>query len=167
MGMAAETLTLDFASSLRSGVSAMRVAADTVKGNSAKNVMVCAADMRLGYLNGEMEMSLGDGAAAVILGDTKVIAEIEGSYAFYDELIDIWRSDKDSVVRFWEDRFIREEGYGRVVPIAVSAALKKYNLTPKDFSKAIFDAPDARQLGAMAKTLGFDLKTQVQAHYTQ
>ena len=157
-----ETNTVDFANSLRGGMSAMRIAADVVRGGSAKNIMVCASDMRLGHVNGEMEMAFGDGAAAVIVGDSKVIAEIEGYYTLYDDLIDTWRSDKDVFVRSWEDRFIREEGYGRVVPKAVSASLKQYNLTPKDFSKAIFDAPDSRQLGTVAKTLGFDIKNQVQ-----
>lgn len=153
----------DFAGSLRSGTNAMRAAIDAIKADSARNVLVCAADMRLGHPNGEMEMSLGDGAAAVIIGDTRVIATIEGSHTLYDEFIGVWRSDKDIFVRFWEDRFIREKGYGRVVAEAVTTALSKYNLTSKDFSKAIFDAPDSRQLSMVTKALGFDLKTQVQA----
>lgn len=157
-----EAVTADFSGSLRAGANAMRAAIDAVKGDSAENVLVCVADMRLGYPNGEMEMSFGDGAAAVTIGDTGVIATIEGSYTLYNELVDVWRSDKDVFVRSWEDRFIREKGYGRVVAEAVSTTLSKYGLTPKDFSKAVFDAPDSRQLGMVAKTLGFDSKTQVQ-----
>lgn len=152
----------DFSGSLRSGANAMRAAIDAIKAGSARNVLVCAADMRLGHPNGEMETSLGDGAAAVIIGDTGVIATIEGSHTLYDEFIDVWRSDKDVFVRFWEDRFIRDKGYGRVVAEAVTTALSKYNLTAKDFSKVVFNAPDSRQLSTVAKTLGFDSKTQVQ-----
>lgn len=157
-----EIFTIDFGSSLRGGTSAMRAAMDAINGGSAKSVLVCAADTRLGFPNGENEMSFGDGGVALLIGDTRVAAIIEGSYTLTNELIDVWRSDKDAFVHSWEDRFIREEGYGRVVPEAVSAALKKYNLTSKDFSKFVCYAPDPRQLTTVARRLGFDLKTQVQ-----
>jgi len=107
-------------------------------------------------------MSFGDGAAALLIGNAGIAVIIEGSYTLSNEFIDVWRSDKDIFVRSWEDRFVREEGYGRVVPEAVSAALKKHNLTPKDFSKFVCYAPSSRDLSAVARRLGFDLKTQVQ-----
>lgn len=157
-----EILTADFGNSLRCGTSAVRAAVDAINGGSAKNILVCAADTRVGFPNGESEMSFGDGAAALLIGNTKVAAIIEGSYSLSDEIIDVWRSDKDTFVRLWEERFVREEGYGRVVPEAVSAAMKKYNLTPKDFSKFVCYAPNPRILGVVARGLGFDLKTQVQ-----
>ncbi len=155
--------TLDISNSLRGGTNAIKLAMDAVKGGSANRLLVCTADMRTGYPNGEMELALSDGAAAVIVGDGDVVAEIEGYYTIHNELIDIWRSDKDKYVRFWEDRFIREEGYGKVVTAAVSAALQKYKFTPKDFAKAVFNAPDSRQLGMIANKLGFDLKSQVES----
>lgn len=40
-------LTMDFGDSLRAGVSALRVAVDTVKAGSAKSIMVTASDCRL------------------------------------------------------------------------------------------------------------------------
>ncbi len=162
LDMGREIFTVDFGNSLRCGTNAIRAAMDAISGGSAKSVLVCAADMRLGFPNGENEISFGDGAAALLIGDTKVAAIIEGSYSLTNEIIDVWRSDKDTFVRSWEDRFIREEGYDKVVPEAVSAAMKKYNLTPKDFSKFVCYAPNPRQLSTVARALGFDLKTQVQ-----
>lgn len=157
-----EIFTIDFGDSLRCGTSAMRVASDAINANSAKSVLVCAADTRLGFPNGDYEMAFGDGAAALLIGNTRVAVIIEASYALTNELIDVWRSDKDVFVRSWEDRFIREEGYSRVVPEAVSAAFKKYNLTPKDFSKFVCYAPNPRELTGVARNLGFDVKSQVQ-----
>lgn len=154
--------TLDISNSLRGGTCAIKLAMDALKGGSANRVLVCTADMRTGYPNGEMELSLSDGAAALIIGDSNVIAEIEGYQTIHNELIDIWRSDKDKYVKFWEDRFLREEGYGKVVTNAVSVFLKDLGLTSKDFAKAIFNAPEVRQLDMIAKNLNFDPKSQVQ-----
>ena len=157
-----EILTADFGNALRCGTTALRAALDAISSGSAKSILVCAADIRTGFPNGENEMAFGDGAAALLVGDSGVIAAIEGSYSLADEIIDIWRSDKDTFVHSWEDRFVRERGYGRVVREAISAALKKFNLTPQDFSKLVCYAPNSRLLGALAKGLGFDVKTQVQ-----
>lgn len=157
-----EVFTVDFGNSLRSGTSAMRAAMDAVSSGSSRRVLVCAADTRLGYPHGENEMSFGDGAAAFLIGDTKVAAAIEGSYTLTNEMIDVWRSDKDIFVNVWEERFVREIGYEKVIPEAVSAAMKKYNLAPKDFAKFVCYAPNSRQLTPIARNLGFNLKTQVQ-----
>lgn len=152
----------DFSNSLRSGTEAVRAAIDAINGGSAKSVLVCAADVRLGFPHGEKELNCGDGAGALLLGNTGVIANLEGTYTVTDEIIDVWRSDKDIFVRSWEERFGREAGYVKVVSETVFSALKRYSLTARDFSKAVFYAPDARTLNITARKLGFDLKAQVQ-----
>lgn len=157
-----DAFTADFSNSLRCGTVAMKAAMDAVNANSARRILTCAADTRLGMPHGAHEMDFGDGAAAIILGNTGVIATIEGVYSIMDEITDVWRPDNDIFAHSWEERFIREEGYTRVVPEAVAAALEKYNLTPKDFSKAVFYASNPGQLSTVARKLGFDIKTQVQ-----
>jgi len=157
-----DIFTVDFANSLRCGTSAVRAAIDAVNSGSAQSVLVCAADTRMGFPNGPDEVSFGDGAAALLISNKGVATTIEGSYTLSNELVDVWRSEKDTFVRSWEGRFIREEGHARIVPEAVSVALEKYKLSPKDFSMFVCYAPDQRQLGAVARSLGFDAKTQVQ-----
>ena len=65
LGLGRETLTMDFSGSLRSGTNALKAAVDAVNSGSIKKVLVCAADVRLGYPAGNHEMSFGDGAAAL------------------------------------------------------------------------------------------------------
>ena len=154
--------TMDFSGSLRSGTNALKAALDAVNSGSAKNILVCASDVRLAHPNGDKEMSFGDGAAALLIGSRKVAAEIEGSYTRYNELMDVWRSDKDAYVRSWEDMFIYAKGYTSFVPETISAALKKFNLKVEDFTRIALYSPNERQLGAVSKRLGFDLKNQVQ-----
>jgi len=157
-----DIITIDFSNSLRCGTSAMRAAMDAINANSAESIMICVADTRLGMPHGPQEMDFGDGAAAIMLGNDGVIATIEGAYSVTDEFIDVWRPDNDVFVHSWEERFVREKGYSRVVPMAVSAALEKYDLAPKDFSKAVFYTPNPGLLAGVAKQLGFDTKTQLQ-----
>ena len=155
-------LTADFAHSLRAGTSALMSAIDAVKAGSAKKVMVTAADTRLGVPTSPYEQNFGDGAGALLIGDSNVIATIEASYSVYSEIMDVWRADGDTFIRSWEDRFTTTHGYTAVVGEAISGLLKKTGLKPGDFAKVVLYTPDARRSADLAKKLGFDVKTQLQ-----
>ena len=154
--------TADFANSLRAGTGALKSAIDAVQAGSAKKVMVVASDCRLGAPGSTIEQNCGDGAGALLIGDTDVAVTMEASYSVYDEIIDVWRLEGDTFVRSWEDRFTTTMGYLPVVHEAVSGLMQKYNYSPGDFSKVVFYAPDARRGAEMARSLGFDAKTQLQ-----
>ena len=148
-----DILTADITDSLRAGTGALRMAADSVKAGSVKNILITASDLRMG--NGGMESGFGDGAAAFIIGEKDVIATIEGTYSFSNELLDIWRASGMRNVRSWEDRFVFEEGYLKVLPQAIKSFLEKSGLTTKDITKAVFYGPDLRRHRQMAGLLGF------------
>ncbi len=74
-----EVRNADFTNCLRAGTIALLSAMDTVKAGSAKNVLVTAADMRLGGPTGDNEQAFGDGGAALLVGTDKVAVEFEGS----------------------------------------------------------------------------------------
>jgi 3-hydroxy-3-methylglutaryl CoA synthase len=160
LGLNENTVTMDFGGSFRSGTNALRVAVDMVQSGSAKNILVIASELRLAYPSGPFEMNFGDGAVAVLVSDTNAIAEIENFYSVFEELQDIWRSDRDIFARSAEDRFIIDSGFNRIVPKAVSDALKKFNLTQKDFTRCVLYIPNQRQVPGLVKRLGFDPKTQ-------
>jgi 3-hydroxy-3-methylglutaryl CoA synthase len=157
-----QIFTADFTNSLRAGTIALRAAMDAVKSGSEKRVMVAASDCRLGIPQSEAELNFGDGAAALLIGDEGVACEIEGSYSHTDEFLDTWRTETDTFNKSWEDRFILTEGYVLNTREAISNIMKKYSLTPKDITKAVFYAPDARRHSEVARSFGFDPKTQVQ-----
>jgi 3-hydroxy-3-methylglutaryl CoA synthase len=152
----------DFTDSVRSGTMAMKAAFDAVTAGTARKVLVVASDCRIPPPNSDFEPFLGDGAAALLIGDANIMASVEGSYSLCSEFIDVWKMEGDRVIRTWEDRFIREEGYVKYLSRVVFELLKRCDLTPKDFSKALFYAPDSRSHTAMARSLGFDVKQQVQ-----
>jgi hydroxymethylglutaryl-CoA synthase len=66
LGLPVTAATMDFGGSLRSGTNALKAAMDAVNSGSARNILVCAADTRLGYPSGSFEMAFGDGAAALL-----------------------------------------------------------------------------------------------------
>lgn len=162
LGMNKGTFTVDFSGSLRAGTNAIRAAMDAVNSGSAKSVLICASDVRLGHPMGNSEMVFGDGAGALLIGNEDLVAEIEGSHTVNNELLDVWRSDQDLFVRSGEDRFIMQEGYSRIIGEAVTEALENFELKTDDFTRLALNAPNARQHMGIAKKLGFDPKTQIQ-----
>ena len=156
-----DIVTADFANSLRAGTTAIRAAVDTVKAGTAKKILVIAADMRPAMPGSEFEGVFGDGAVAFTIGKDNVLAEVKDGYAHAWDIIDTWRADNDKFVRSWEERFAMEEGYLKVMPLAVSALMERNSLTIKDFAKAAFYGPDPRRHRDLARKLGLE-PTQVQ-----
>jgi len=111
LGLGKGTYTMDFAGSLRAGTNALRAALDAVEAGSASSVLVTCAETRMGAPNGDKEMAFGDGAAALLVSKSGVAVDIDGSLSSFQEFHDVWRSDQDTFVRSWEERFVREAGY--------------------------------------------------------
>lgn len=156
-----DIITSDFANSLRAGSLALRSALDAVKSSTAKSVLVTAADCRLSYPQSTEEQIFGDGAAAILVGDSNVICEIEDYYTISNEIIDVWRTDKQQFVNTWEGRFVITEGYNESMQAALSGIMKKTGLKAKDFSTLALYGPDSRNRQALARALQFDPKTQL------
>lgn len=149
--------TADITGSLRSGTSALAFALDAIKAQRANNMLVTASDTRMAPPSGITEQSLGDGAAAILLGNKNIIAEILDSYSISDELAATWRCEADTFIRSWEDRMVMDESYSKVMPEAISGLMKKCGLSPKDFARVVFDPPgDIRRHGRVAADLGFE-----------
>jgi len=155
-GLRRDIASIDFSNSLRAGTTALMMAVDVVKAGAARQILVVAADLRVPVPSSSIEPVLGDGAVAFLISDTGIAASVEDSYAISDEILDYWREDGHSTVRFWEDRFNIDMGYNRALPEAVDGLMKKTNLAPSDFARAVFYAPDARRHSDMARKLGFD-----------
>lgn len=159
--MRRDVFTGDFTTSLRSGTIALKAAIDAVKAGSAKRALVVASDSRLGEPKSEYERLFGDGAAALMIGDSDVIASIEGIYSHSDEIYDNWRTVKDEMVKMWEDRFVLSRGYELNMKEAILGISKRYGIQPKDFTKVVYYAPDERRHREIATTLRLD-KNQIQ-----
>lgn len=155
-------MTADFTNSLRSATTALKAALDAIAAGSAKKILVVAADCRLGRTSTEYERTIGDGAAAILLGDSDVVASVDRFHTHYDDIMDLWRLDGDTFVRSWEDRFVIQHGYQQNMQEAVKSLLAMDGMTPADFSKVVLYAFNDRSHSQLARRLGVDAKTQLQ-----
>jgi hydroxymethylglutaryl-CoA synthase len=120
-------LAVDLGASIRSGVGALTIAAE-----SRDPALVVLSDVRTGLPGSSDEREGGDGAAALLFGEGDgVIAEILSIAHSTDEFLDRWRLPGAPSSRVWEERF-GEHVYVPLADAAFAAALKSANLTQGD-----------------------------------
>jgi len=153
----------DFADSLKAGNVALLAGCDSIAAGSESSVLVCASDCRLGPAGSFQEEMYGDGAASLLLGDKNVIASLEGSYSLSYDFVDHWRHEGERFNRIWEDRWVRDEGYGKFITEAIGGLMSKYKINPKDIAKVCYPCMYTRSHGIIGKQLGFE-PDQLQDH---
>ncbi len=156
-----DVITADFSNSLRGGTAALRAALDAVNAGSAGRFLVIAADCRVPHPNSSFEEQFGDGAAALLVGSSNVIAGIQDSYSIASEFMDIWRREEDRHVQSWEERFTAQHGYVDHLYEAGQGLLNKTGLKASGFARAAYSAWDQRRYEEASRRLGFD-KSQLQ-----
>ena len=147
-----EVPALDFGGGLRSGIGAL---AAGLKGNGT--TLVVMADQRDGLPGGPDETFVGDGAAALLVGDdgpgAPVIAELLASGSATDEFTDRWRTPGERRSKVWEERF----GETRYLPLAREAwerALKAASLDAGAVDRVVVTSMHGRAAKAVAGALG-------------
>ncbi len=150
-----EVVTADLSGSLRAGTTAIRMALDLVKAGTAWQALVAAADMRPSAPGTELETLLGDGAAAVLLGEGEAIATFEGAYTASHEFTDVWRKAGDRYLEMGDTTFVRAYGLDKHIPEAVDGLLSRVGLKRQDIAKVAYYAPDFRIHAALGRQLKF------------
>lgn len=148
--------TADFGGALKSGTSALICGLDAVSAGSANDIVVAASDCRLGKMGSAQELLFGDGAAAFLVSDKDVIAEFKGSFSTGHDFVDHFRGSETRYDRQWEDRWIREVGFGDFIPEAIDGICEKYDMKLDDFSKVIFPCYYGGARKKLGKKLGMD-----------
>jgi 3-hydroxy-3-methylglutaryl CoA synthase/NAD(P)-dependent dehydrogenase (short-subunit alcohol dehydrogenase family)/putative sterol carrier protein len=146
--------TGDFSASQKSGITALINAMDVVNGGDKENIMVAAADKRETRPGSFYEMWYGDGAAAVMVGKDDIIAEYKGSYSLSYDFCNSYRTSDKKIDYTWEERWVREEGYSKIIPEAVNGLMKKISITMDDVDKLVFPCIFKRDHAKIAKKLG-------------
>ena len=149
-----DILAEDFTSSLRCGTSALITALDSVKSGNRNHVMVTASDKREAKAAYFYEMWFGDGAASLLVGDENVVAEFLGSYSLSYDFVDHYRGVDKKFDYMWEERWVRDEGYSKIIPEAVSGLFQKLSITMDDVDTLIFPCFFKREHAKIAQTLG-------------
>jgi len=152
LGLKDHIRTADFSGDLKAGTTALLAALDAVEAKRLNKAVVAAAECRLGKPASPQELIFGDAAAAVVVGDEDVLAELKGSYSITYDFADHYRGQSAKYDRQWEDRWIRDLGFDQFVPEVVNGLLQKYELKIADFAKVVYDchyAAARKKLGAV------------------
>ncbi len=142
----------DFAGSQKAGTTALMAALDAARGG--RRVMVAASDKRKTRVASTHELQFGDGAAALMVGTDKVIAKFLGGYSTSVDFVDHFRGDESDFDYTWEERWIRDEGYAKIVPPALKKALAQLNLKGSDIAHFIMPSLMGAVPKQMAKAAG-------------
>ncbi len=155
-GIVAEALSLD------EGVSTVDVAATQRAGTSAliealasdTETLVLAAEKRVAKAASPVEMTSGDGAAALLIGEGKPVARLLAKASRSADFVDHFRSLDNPYDYQWEERWIRDAGYMQIVPPVIARCLEQAEVGPGDVAHFCMPATLPRVANAVAKAAG-------------
>jgi 3-hydroxy-3-methylglutaryl CoA synthase len=156
LSLAEEISSFDVTSSQRAGTSALLAGLDSVKAGRSKAAIVVAGERRKARAASSQELAFGDAAAAIAVGEDKVIAKFIGSHSVTLDFVDHFRGEGEHFDYGWEERWIRDEGYTKIVPAAIKALFEKTGVSGGDIAHVILPCPFARMDQQLAKQVGID-----------
>ncbi|GAA0334333.1 hydroxymethylglutaryl-CoA synthase family protein [Sphingomonas oligophenolica] len=146
-----DTGTLDVTGSQRAGTSALIVALDAA-GNAP--VLCVASENAIAKPASEAEFVNGDAAAAVLVGTGDTLADFLGSHSVSIDFVDHFRASDRRYAVAWESRWVRDEGYAKIMPAAIGAALAKFGIDPAAVDHFVMPSPVRGIAQAMARAAG-------------
>jgi len=153
-----DVVTIDFAGTTKAGTTALKAAVDAVKAGSAKKVLVVAGECMVLTPSTDFEQVCGDAAAAILVGKEEGIAEISDFVSTIEPIPGPWRRSTDTLPQRFESKLDLRYGFIKSTVNTMQSLLKKYNLSIKDFSKLVFNAPDPRGYLEVMRSMGADVK---------
>jgi len=147
----------DVTGSQRAGLVALSTALATAAGvpKAANiNVLVCASDRRRTRAASAGELDNGDAAAAFVIGATDTLADWVGGATSTADFVDHFRGADEEFDYAWEERWIRDEGFAKLVPPTIARALKCAKVEPGAVDVFILPSTFKGVSDAIAKKLG-------------
>lgn len=132
-----QMLTLDVTASQRAGTSALIAALQGRRGRPGGAVVV-AAERRRAKAASTQELSYGDAAAAVVVAETDApIAVFLGAHQMAVDFVDHYRGQHESFDYQWEERWVRDEGYLKIVPMALRGLCASAGIHPAKIDRLV------------------------------
>ena len=144
----------DFEFACKAGTAAIQTCMGLVALNKITYGMAIGADVSQSSPGDALEYAAGAGGAAFVIGQERIVAEIEEYASFTSDTPDFWRRDLQKYPAHG-GRFTGEPAYFRHTISASAALMEKVGLRPSDFDFAVFHQPNGKFPLKAAKTLGF------------
>jgi 3-hydroxy-3-methylglutaryl CoA synthase len=151
-GLPERLATSDVSGSLRAATSALRCALESP---AEEGALLVAADHRHARPGSPQEMQYGAGACAVSTGSGDVLARYLGGVSVTLPFVDHFRAADQPYDYTWEERWVREEGYLKIVPEAIGRLLAASNANAGDIAFFCLPSPLPDVARAVARELKF------------
>lgn len=158
LGARSDIDMVDFGSSPRSSIAALKACLDAIASGRVKTGLVIGSDCRAAPPGSDLELNFGAAAVALIVTKDNGIAQIEEIDTYSTEFRDSWRSNKESYVKIFEPRYTREYGYSHHVTEAAKRLFNKIGVSAGSFQHAVLQQPDDRTPRAVARSLSISPK---------
>ena len=135
LDLADATGALDAGGSQRCGTSSLIAAFDAAA--AGKTTLHLASERSIPAPASEREMMAGDAAAAILTGPGAGIARLVGSHSVTADFVDHFRENGEDNNYDWEARWVRDEGFGKIMVPAIRAALAKFGVDGQSISRFI------------------------------
>lgn len=149
LGLTDAVRTLDLGFSRRAGTSALNAALLTDSGPG----LVIASERPRGKPASTQEINYGAGAAAFVLGTDAPLAVLLGSTSRTAMFVDQFRAQGARYDYHWEERWIRDEGYLKLVVDSVAATLADARVTAGEIDHFILPALNSGVALSVAREL--------------
>lgn len=158
-GIAADALlldnpivTADLAGSRRAATSALASLSQ-----STATTLLLTADCRDTQPGSVQEMQYGHGAAAILAGAGNVVAEFVATASHHEDLVDQYRAADAEYDYALEERWVREEGYFKIVPAVIEEITAAAGIAAGDIEHVVLHGSSGTVRG-LSKRLGIDIK---------
>ncbi len=144
---------LDVSGSKRCATSALIDAFYAVEGNAGDTLCV-ATECNSQKPGSEGEFTSGHAAAGLLISKDDCCANLLGVHSVSIDFVDHFRKDGEEFDYAWEARWVREEGYGKIVVSTINDALRKLGIDASQIDDFILGAPIRKVSEAVAKKVG-------------
>ncbi|MGQ9587927.1 MAG: hydroxymethylglutaryl-CoA synthase [Thermoplasmata archaeon] len=156
VGIPNSVFTSDHTTSTRAGTEAMLAGFEHVQANASGNALVAAADSPRASMWDSVEHALGAGAAAFVLSNENLIAELEGSASYASEHFgERFRPWDDELIHDLSVKKFAESSLVNNTTKAAGSLMKRIGRKPEDYTHVVIQQPDARVPSSIASRLSF------------
>tara|TARA_B100001250_G_scaffold284126_1_gene246205 strand:+ start:4420 stop:5874 length:1455 start_codon:yes stop_codon:yes gene_type:complete len=150
------TLCTDISSSLKCGTTALINAISTVQSGKSNYSLVVASDKRKSRVASSQELDFGDASTAVSISNENIIAKVVTTASISDDFVDHFRGPNEEFDYNWEERWIRDEGYLKIIPKLINKLLEDNKINPSEIKKFILPCVFPRVPQTISKICGID-----------
>ena len=154
LNLRSDLLTLDVTSSQRAGTSCLISSLAAGRSDESGVTLCVATEHRRTPAGATAELLFGDGSAALMLGSNDVVAKLLGTHSMSVDFVDHYRGQDAPFDYEWEERWIRDEGYMKLVPLAVEELLTKTGVPAVEVDCFLPPCANLRVARALMRQIG-------------